>query len=65
MKTLLLVILTCLSCSFLYAQQTPCETFKTKQQRWALSASAGYINVSSIRPAGPVYQFKWLVIHKS
>jgi len=56
MKKLLLVILTCLSCSFLYAQHTPCETFKIKQQRWALSASAGYINVSSIRPAGPVYQ---------
>ena len=50
MKKLLLVILTCLSCSFLYAQQTPCETFKIKQQRWALSASAGYINVSNIRP---------------
>jgi hypothetical protein len=56
MKKLLLVILTCLSCSFLYAQQTPSETFKIQKQHWALSANAGYINVSSIRPAGPTYQ---------
>jgi hypothetical protein len=56
MKKLLLVILTSLSCSFLYAQQTPSETFKIQKQHWALSANAGYINVSSIRPAGPRYQ---------
>lgn len=56
MKKLLLITLLSLGCSFLYSQTNDCETFKIKKQHWALSASAGYINVSNIRPAGPTYQ---------
>jgi hypothetical protein len=56
MKKLLLIILLSLGCSFLYSQTLPNETFKIKKQPWALSANAGYINVSNIKPAGPRYQ---------
>jgi hypothetical protein len=56
MKKLLLITVLFLSYSFAYSQTTQCESFKTKPQHWALSASAGYINVSNVRPAGPVYQ---------
>ena len=52
MKKLLLITLLSLGCSFLYSQTLP----NIKKQHWALSASAGYINVSNIRPAGPTYQ---------
>jgi hypothetical protein len=55
MKKILLVALLFLSC-FCYAQTTPCESFKTKEQRWALSTTAGYINVSNFRPVGAAYQ---------
>jgi hypothetical protein len=52
MKKLLLITLLSLGCSFLYSQTLP----NIKKQHWVLSASAGYINVSNIRPAGPTYQ---------
>ena len=55
MKKLLLVALLFLSC-FCYAQTTHCESFKAKEQRWALSTTAGYINVSNFRPVGAAYQ---------
>ena len=56
MKKLLLIALMLLGCSLAHTQTTNCESFKAKKQHWALSASAGYINVSNVRPAGPVYQ---------
>ena len=54
-KLLLVALLLFLSC-FCYAQTTHCESFKVKEQRWALSTTAGYINVSNFRPAGAAYQ---------
>ena len=56
MKKLLLIILLSLGCSFLYSQTTHCESFKAKEQRWALSTTTGYINVSNFRPSGAAYQ---------
>ena len=56
MKKLLLIALMLLGSSLAYTQTTNCESFKAKKQHWALSASAGYINVSNVRPMGAVYQ---------
>jgi len=61
MKKIIACIILTLFSYTVYGQCTPKPI-----KHWALSTSAGYINVSNIKPKGSIYRsIQWLVIFES